>query len=396
MVRRVVALVTVLSVLAVVTGCGVAASPGTRAGQQGGAAAIATTSTTAAACARTDASELRVIARRLYTESAGGANVVSAQRRLARSGRLAAAVAAGSPARTEAALKPLLRSQITRIAIWTPEGRTLARDGTTDAPAPVSGTITDALGLPVGHYLLSVSSDAALAGELAVVTGARARVGSATADDGPSASSASTTPVVLPETAYPDGPLNVSLTVPPAMLRTCGATAAATRMAVVAAVGRRVLYGESDGSEAHRVLHHVATDRGFEAAVAHRDPVALRAAIVRFFRTPWMHVVRIRATDAQGHLIGDVGGPYVLSPISGPVVDAHGRQVGTVTLSVQDDSGYVKLLDRFTGAEVQLVRDGQTIPQSNLLPVDPSARTTLTATAFPSGPLQVVLELAQA
>jgi hypothetical protein len=162
-------------------------------------------------------------------------------------------------------------------------------------------------------------------------------------------------------------------------------------MAVVAGVGRRLLESERDGVQARRVLRHVATDHGFRVAVADRDPVALRAAIVRFFRTRSLHVVRIRATDAHGRLIGDVGGPYVLSPISGAVDDGQGHRVGRVTLSVQDDSGYVKLLHRFTGVAVALRRGSRTIPQSDRLPGKARARATLTATAFPAGRLKIVL-----
>jgi hypothetical protein len=122
----------------------------------------------------------------------------------------------------------------------------------------------------------------------------------------------------------------------------------------VAQVGRRLFAAETGGAAVRRVLRHVALDRRFRAAVAHRDPVALRAAIVRFFREHTLHVVRIRATDARGRLIDDVGGPYVLAPASRTVRDARGAVIGRVTLSVQDDAGYVTLIHRFTGAGVAL------------------------------------------
>jgi hypothetical protein len=212
-------------------------------------------------------------------------------------------------------------------------------------------------------------------------------VGGATAG----AAASTSTSVAFVAAAFPAGPLGVVLALPPALVRACGATRAATRMAVVAGVGRRLVDSEQDGVQARRVLRHVATDRGFRAAVADRDPVALRAAIVRFFRTRSLHVVRIRATDVRGRLIGDVGGPYVLSPIGGAVDDGQGHQVGHVTLSVQDDSGYVKLLHRFTGVAVALRRGGRPIPQSDRLPGKARAHATLTATAFPAGRLEVVL-----
>lgn len=247
---------------------------------------------------------------------------------------------------------------------------------------------------------MAVSSDAALAGELSAITGAQAHVGAATASvKGPVPSTdhaplvQGSDPVVgFAASAFPAGALNVSLTLPPRVLRTCGATAGATRMAVVAGVGRRLLESERDGVQARRVLAHVAHDARLRAAVAHRDPVALRAAIVRFFRTRSLHVVRIRATDGRGRLIGDVGGPWVLSPIRGAVDDGQGHRLGRVTLSVQDDSGYVKLLHRFTGAAVQLRAGHRIVPDSNRLPAHPAQRATLNATAFPDGPLTVVVE----
>lgn len=381
--RRALAAV-VLSALAATAGCG-AAAPGR-------------TPTSAARCARTDAAELRAIAQRIYAQAAQGRNVVAARRRLARSARLADAVAAGSPARTAAALRPLLRHQITRIAIWSPDGRPLARYGTSAAPAPVSGTITDPLGLPVGRYVLSVSSDAALAGEMAAVTGATARVGASPPASAPPSAppGATATTVAFAGTAYPQGPLTVSLALPPALVRPCGPTPGATRMAVVAAVGRRLLDSERAGPQARRVLRHVATDRGFRAAVAARDPAALRAAIIRFFRTRSLHVVRIRATDARGRLIGDVGGPFVLSPISGAVHAGRrgtGPRIGRVTLAVQDDTGYIKLLHRFTGAAVALRVGRRVVPGSDRMPAHPRRRATLEATAFPRGPLAVAVAM---
>jgi len=105
-----------------------------------------------------------------------------------------------------------------------------------------------------------------------------------------------------------------------------------------------------------------------------RDPVGLRVQIVRFFRDPRLHVVRIRATTPAGAVIGDVGGPKVLAPAS-RVVRRHGAAIGRVTLSVQDDAGYVKLVRRFTGATVQLG----------------TPRADFHVQAFPRGALNVAL-----
>jgi hypothetical protein len=356
---------TVLATIGTLAGCGAAGSPTPAA------------PLTAAACRRVDASELVAIGRRVYAQAATGRNVVSARRRLARSTALARAVADDAPDATRAALRPLLKHQITRIAVWGPDGRLLASLGATRALAPSSGTIADPLGLPVGRYALAVSDDAAIAGEIASVTGARTTIG---ADAGGAGFAA---------VAFPSGGLRVAMALPAADLTACAATAPATRLAVVRQVGVRLLAAERSGRQARRVLRHVARDAGFRAAVAARDPVALRAAIVRFFRTRSLHVVRIRATTPSGALIGDVGGPFVLSPVSGPVRSRAGALLGHVTHSVQDDTGYIKLMHRFTGAAVVLRAGATRVPGSAPAPRAPTV--TLAGTVFPRGRLTITL-----
>jgi hypothetical protein len=342
---------------------------------------------TAGACRRTDAAELLAVGHRIYAEAATGRIVTGARRRLARSTRLSRAVAADDARATRDALRPLLKHQITRIVVWGPDGRRLAAIGHARALAPSSATVTDPLGLPVGRYTLAVGGDAAIAGEITAVTGARTRIAPAGAAD------AATSAAAFPATAFPSGNLRVAMAIDPRLLTACAATPAATRMAVVAQVGQRLLASEQRGRQARRVLHHVARDRGFRRAVADRDPVALRTAIVRFFRTRSLHVVRIRATAPDGTLIGDVGGPFVLSPLSGPVIAGDGgRRLGRVTLSVQDDTGYIKLMRRFTGAAVALRAGGTRVPGSATAAGAPAA-TTLTGTAFPAGPLRITLTL---
>jgi hypothetical protein len=114
----------------------------------------------------------------------------------------------------------------------------------------------------------------------------------------------------------------------------------------------------------------------------------LRAAIVCFFQDPSLHAVRIRAVTSDGELVNDVGGPYVLAPASAPV-RSHGRVIGRVTLSVQDDTGFIKLMRRFAGADVILRTPAGPVPGSH------AGRTyqafSFTAQAFPSGPLRISL-----
>ena len=322
--------------------------------------------------------ELRAIARRIYAQATGGREVAAVRRRLGASAALAAAVARGDAAATLAALRPLEKNQIRRIII-TRGVHVLVDAGRTRALAPVHGLVRDAAGRPVGRYVVAVNSEAGIAGVTASFTGARVVIGAHVH-----------APVSVAATAWPAGPLRIGLWPAAPSASTCGPTAAATRAAVVEQAGRRLFADESGGAAARHVLHHVALDPGFQRAVATRDPAALRAAIVRFFQDRTLHVVRIRATTPSGALINDVGGPYVLAPASRTVRDARGHAIGRVTLSIQDDAGYIKLLHRFTGVGVALRTAAGVVPGGVTVPGTP---VHYTVGAFPSGPLHVTLSV---
>jgi hypothetical protein len=334
----------------------------------------------APSCHATVDATLRGVAMRVYAQAAGGPNVVSATRRLARSSALARAVARDDSVGTRAALRPLLRSQIHRIVV-TRGGRVLARFGAVPALAPVRGVIRDAAGRPVGRYVLAVGEEKALVDIVRALTGAKVSVRAAS-DPAPVDGAAS-----FPATAFPTGARRIWIAGGADV--TCAASPSQTAAATVGAIATRLYRVEADGPSTRRVLRYVAHDRRFAAAVAHDDPVALRAAIVRFFRTPFLHVVRIRATTADGRLVGDVGGPFVLAPAS-TAVTRHGRVVGRVTLSVQDDTGYMKLVRRFTGAGVAMTTAAGEVPGSSRAGTT-APRFSFAATAFPKGELRVAL-----
>ena len=116
------------------------------------------------------------------------------------------------------------------------------------------------------------------------------------------------------------------------------------------------------------------------------------------------HILRVRAWKGT-RLITDVGGPYVLSPASAAIRGPGGQIVGRFMLSVQDDTGFIKLMHRFTGADVVLHAGATTVPGSNLSPGPPFAPGLQSVTyrgrrlraygfsapAFPSGRLRVSL-----
>lgn len=322
-------------------------------------------------CATTVSNTLDAVAERVYAQAAGGRAVAASQARLARSPALARAVARNDRAATLRALHPLLRAQIKRISITGTRGQ-LVTVGRRAAVAPVRGTIT-LDGQTVGHYVLSVERRITLTRLLHELTGAGVTVGGRRG---------------FVVTRYPSGTERLAVHTSSAPVKRCGASTSATVARTLASIGKRLFRAETDSGHTRDVLRLVARDPRFVHAVAARDPGALRAQIVRFFQDPQLHVVRIRATDPHGRVINDVGGPYVLAPASAPVHE-HRRRIGTVTLSVQDDAGYIKLLHRFTGAGVVLRSATGVVPGSAANSGEPAVAYTVRS--FPSGPLNVTL-----
>jgi hypothetical protein len=344
---------------------------------------------TSAACTATVRAEMTDVAHRVYEQAVGGRNETASRARLARSRSLAAAVAARDPHAVRAALRPLLRHQITRIEI-TAAGRRLASIGHTAAFAPSRGVIV-AHGRVVGRYVMAVSSVSSYRGLVRGLTGAHVRFGRSAGAD-----------ASLPARRYPTGRTRIALTFPAVPSSLCGATAADTRLNTIGLVARNVMANEASSPATARTVHRVARDPAFRRAVATRDPVALRAAIVGFFRDDRYHIVRVRAWSGT-RLIGDVGGPYVLSPALGTVRGPGGAIAGRFMLAVQDDTGLIKLVHRFTGADVVLHMGSVTVPGSDLEPgpsFSPGLSTVryggrsyradgITGTSFPTGRLDV-------
>jgi hypothetical protein len=374
--------------------------------------------TTAASCPATIAAALRDVASNVAGQAASGRTVSGAAARVARSTALGDAVASNDPAAVTAALRPLLRSQIKRIVV-TRGGRVLASVGHAAALGPVGGAIRDSTGATVGNFTLSTSKDAGVASLLHGLTGAQVvilanqrQVASTLPlrDVAPPVSGSATvggatySVASLAGTAFPSGPLRISLLSPAADGAWCAQTSAATTANALGAVAERLFHQERGSTRTGQVLRLIARDPQFATAVAADDPVALRAQIVRFFGDPALHVVRIRARTERGPLVNDVGGPYVLAPASA-TVRLHGRAVGQVTASIQDDAGFIKLVHRFTGADVILRAAGGQVPGSTLSPgparlpargaVHYGGRSyqvfSFTAKRFPSGPLRVSL-----
>ena len=114
------------------------------------------------------------------------------------------------------------------------------------------------------------------------------------------------------------------------------------------------------------------------------------------------HIVRLRVSRGS-KLLADVGGPYILAPLSG-TLRFHGRAVGRYVFSVQDDVGYAKIETRFIGAPLVLRTGSKNVPVEGLLAPGPASipehgpvtykhvvyqAYSFKASAFPSGPLRI-------
>jgi hypothetical protein len=118
------------------------------------------------------------------------------------------------------------------------------------------------------------------------------------------------------------------------------------------------------------------------------------------------HVVRLRVSRG-GEVLADVGGPEILAPVGGSL-RRGGRTLGRYLLSVQDDLGYVKLVNRFIGVPPVLRAGSRTVPVAGTLAPGPARipehgpvayrgttyqAFSFAAQAFPSGPLRISLLL---
>lgn len=188
----------------------------------------------------------------------------------------------------------------------------------------------------------------------------------------------------------------------------CGAASAQTIAAVDALVAHKIYMGEITGHEVGEDVAHVTGSTELLGALASSNRAAVYAAVHTIVYTPHWHIVRLRVVK-NGRVLADVGGPYIIAPISGSLRQ-NGVKVGSYVMAVQDDVGYVKLVTRFVGVPIDLYggpppRPAHTFLMGTLQPAPalPSDGSTvkvrgatflvrvMKADAFPSGKLNVAL-----
>jgi hypothetical protein len=394
---------------AMLAGCG---SGHGSSGQTATAASAAAAPTASPGCAATAVRTLSSILKRVYDEGVSSERTVIARRLIEGSAALRQAVEAGDSAAATAAARGLLaQAKITDLLVMR-GGRTLASVGG-PAITPLHGTITGAGGAPVGTYVTSVWNDSGYLTESSsvaegsvslrarnrTVAGFRLPSGPLPAEGGIVLHGRSYHYASFPGEAYPSGALSVYLLRSDASAaQLCGSSEEETAVNAVTRVAHLIYKGEG-GRRTLPQVHRVQHDQALLQAVARHEPEATRAAIASLLN---QHIVRLRVS-AGGHLLSDVGGPFVLAPVTAPL-RLGGRTIGSFVLSIQDDEGYLRLARRLVGLRV-LMYMGPRLVKNSLggVPASLPARGSVTiggqkyrvftvhAKAFPSGPLRIVV-----
>jgi hypothetical protein len=368
-------------------------------------------------CVATVLATLSSVLQRVYREGVHGERIGSAEYLITHSEALRSAVESDNRAAARAAAHALLATgHLTNLTV-TRDGQTLVELGG-PALTPLQGTLMGAGGAPIASYKASVWADNGFLIEAGGITqgvvvlrandrsvgGSRSLGSGALADEGAlTLEHIAYDYTSFPGEEYPSGALRVYLLIPAsASSALCGATPQDTTVNTLRHVAE-LIYTEESGPAAQKQVRRVQHNTALLEAVAHREPAATEAAIKTLLNE---HIVRMRVSTG-GQLLADVGGPYVLAPVSAPL-RLHGRTIGSFVLSIQDDEGYLRLTRRLAGLDVlmymnpeaALVKDSLgRLPGPALSAVPASGAYhsegrnfrvfTVHAAAFPSGPLTV-------
>jgi hypothetical protein len=401
--------VPVVLLAAFLTGCGSASKSASSAQASASAA-------TSESCPQTVLDALGKVVARAYREGVSSERTATARHLIAASAPLRLAVERGDATAAQAAAQALVAGgHMTNLLVM--RGATKLADVGGSALAPLPGTLKSTGGAAIGSYVTSVWSDVGFLAEagglaeglVALRAGGRSVGGSFSLPAGPLPPAGSLTQnqvlfqyTSFPAETYPAGAARVYLLKRlSATAAFCGQSSEETLVNTLSHVAKLIYAGEA-GKRTLPQVRRVQNDQPLLRAVARQEPAATKLAVESLLN---QHIVRLRVT-AAGRLLADVGGPYVLAPVSAPLRLA-GRTIGSFVLSIQDDEGYLRLAKRLAGLDVLMYMNA-THPQlvKNSLGPAPGAvppsgayhyrgRTfrvfTLNVNAFPSGPLRIAV-----
>jgi hypothetical protein len=183
----------------------------------------------------------------------------------------------------------------------------------------------------------------------------------------------------------------------------CGPAAPEVLAYAAGEVATRIYGSELSSSETQSDQRQVEGYGPLLSAVASGNRGAIEAAVTSLVYSH-THIVRLRITTGST-VLADVGGPYILAPVSGRL-RLNGRTIGHYVLSVQDDLGYVKLVSRFLGVPLAMRVGARQLPIEGLLTPGPASipahgpvtygrvlyqAFSFNARSFPGGPLRISL-----
>jgi hypothetical protein len=365
-------------------------------------------------CASTALAALGAVATRVYREGVVSERTVSARRMIESSSALRSAVERDDAVAARAAGRALLATgHMTNLRVV--RGKRVLVDVGGGALAPLKGTLADAAGKPLASYVTSVWADGGLIAQAQTVLRSAGRPGTERDVAGATQLPAGSLPAQgtltregvayeftsFPVAAYPAGARErvyvlrtIASTAP-----LCGASDEETTYNTISRIAQLIYDGEA-GKRTVKQIRRVQANAPLLRAVAKRDPAATRAAIAALLH---QHIVRLRVSAHDGRVLSDVGGPYVLAPVTAPL-RSRGRTIGSFVMSIQDDEGYKRLANRLAGLDV-LMYMGSKLVKSTLGPSPGAIPTsgavsvrgksyrayTFTAQAFPSGPLRITV-----
>ena len=179
--------------------------------------------------------------------------------------------------------------------------------------------------------------------------------------------------------------------------------AAAVIDAIDDGIAHRIYAEELSSAEVSADVSRITNSTALASAVASGNRRRIQSVTHAIVYTPVWHIVRLRVLSPSGALLADVGGPYILAPVTGEITN-NGKTVGSFVMSVQDDKGYKKLVQHITGADVELYLGGK--PLLGTLAKPPSRPPSggqlrlrgvsynvdsYSVEAFPSGTLRVTV-----
>jgi hypothetical protein len=129
----------------------------------------------------------------------------------------------------------------------------------------------------------------------------------------------------------------------------CPAELAQIRADTFASVAARIYRQEVQGAANSAAFAHIAGLRRLRRGIDSGDLALARRALAS--QSVVRHAVRARVVDGARVLV-DVGLRFVIAGSPHPLTTLGGRPLGQLEVSIQDVSGFVKLITRLTGTEV--------------------------------------------